>query len=305
MNSTGFLIFAVVFAVALIIFYQLQRKEADISDQQAGTAEGTFREDTWASARDTDSTVDRFIASASRPFSVLPTVANLEQSSIARIVQAKLLASGNTFGNSVEVFFSVQVFAFCLSALTALLAFAVTDTAIKVALLILVLVFALYPWNLVNTKAKKRSHAITKALPDFVEILQMPIEAGSGGVVAALSFTADRTTGPVSDAVKDMVLAINTRTLSTAEAFSMAGDRLGTPDAKAFFNAMLQSYLEGARVSETIAAQAVALRSKAFDQRIAEINKLPNKLLFIMALHLLPFIFLLVLIPTFLALGNF
>lgn len=293
------IIFLVAFVAALGFIYKAQRQEKSYTKGQEGTSAGAAREQMWQDAAEqAESSVDRVLLSASRTFAVASLTDALQKSSLQDYIQKKLLAAGRAFNNSTEVFFSVVTLLTLVAAIALILAFIASGTLIKLFLALLAFVCVYYPYSSVVDKAKTRARQITEELPDFVEILQMPILAGSGGIVDALSFTADRTTGHVSTTVKEMLVTIRSKTLTTQEAFLVAGRNLGTPAAIAFFNALMQSYIEGARVSQTLAAQSKALRIQAEEARLADLERLPIKLVIIFTFHLLPLLIVLVLIPT-------
>ncbi len=269
--------------------------ETDIASKQA-----------WERARAGEpSSVGKALIGAGQRVSQSNLVQRESASNAYRSLQRKLLIA-DIYGSSVEVFLSVQIAAlFVAGMMLAGTAFLAGDSgAIPVAAgIVTASAVAALPWNNVSKRAKARQAAVLETLPDFAELLQMSLVSGMG-VLPALVFTAERISGPVSDEVLSMTRFIENNPMLEAEAFVMTGERLGTPEAKAFFAALMQSQIDGSRVSATLARQAEALRKKSYERARAEAKKLPVKLVLMMGLHFLPLLFVLALLPVFLSFGN-
>lgn len=224
-----------------------------------------------------------------------------EESPTYNMLRNKLAASGGLYVGSPTVFLSVQ--AACL--ITAGVLFAgVMLSGIRgwllVIICILAAIIAYHPWQRVSEAVKTRAYVIDYALPEFAELLLMPISSGYG-ILPALDFTAARLSGPVSDEVKYLLSVLGSRSMDEKEAFEQAGLRLGTPAAQAFFVVLGQAYLEGTAASEVIRGQAEQLRKLAYERTREKIKVLPNKLVIIMGLHLMPTLFAVVLLPLMLS----
>jgi tight adherence protein C len=250
------------------------------------------------------SALNRALLGMARPVSGLALAHLDEESSTYKQLRTKLAAAGNMYGGQVAVFVSVQVLATFLAAL-AFIAIVATDAS---GLMLLAgaiggLALAAYPYNRVATAAKERMEEVNQGLPEFAELLLMPLSSGYG-ILPALDFTASRLTGPVADEVRLMLEVIQNRVRTEAQAFSDAADRLGTPAATSFFTALSQAYLDGVQVVETIRGQAEQLRKQDFERMREKLKALPNKLAIIMGLHLLPTLFIVVMFPTFATLSK-
>lgn len=249
------------------------------------------------------SAVGRILLNVARPFSrsrLLVTEAATPQ---WRALQRKLYASGS-YGGNVEIFLAVQVAATLFAAMA--LAFAALNAtsgaAVVAGVLFAIAVFSM-PWNTITKMAKRRSELVLDNLPDFAELLLMPLAAGMG-IPPALRFTAERIPGPVADEVLRMLDQIRVNPLEEEKAFVLAGERLGVPEARSFFVALLQSHVQGASVAANLARQAETLRATAFQRRRAALKRLPVKLIMIIALHLLPLMFILGILPAIVSLGD-
>lgn len=256
----------------------------------------------WQKAVDESSQLGRILLSTSRPMRRLPSVYGSGESRQYRQL-SKNLQSAQAFGGSVEVFLSYQALmaligigvlaATITGAQTGGQVFAGTAAAIGLAAL---------PYNELSKKAKAREAAVARDLPEFAELLRMPLAAGIG-VLEALRFTAARSDGVVSEEVRRLIKVRQTG-VSDAQAFQEAGLRLGTPESEAFFITLLNAVTGGAKTVEQIASQATELRKIEFQRRRAEGKKLPVKMIGLMAAHFMPLLFVVVAIPTVMSLGG-
>lgn len=246
----------------------------------------------WERAKaSTDDQLTKVLLDLSRPLSGLPSVYDLTKTPLYNSMQQKLLAAGGAFGGSPEVFFAVQAACTVGGFALLLLTFAGFLPTFLGGIFAATLTYL--PYGQVSGKAKKRGDEVTSGLPDFAELLQMPLTAGLS-VLAALDFTAKRTFGPVSDEVNNMLALIRARALEETDAFNLAGERLGTPEARNFFQALSQAHVEGAKVIGTLGKQAEALRDAAFQAQRARLKRLPIKLILLIFAHFIPFVFILV-----------
>ena len=257
---------------------------------------------TWDEASvATKSQVDRILMRAARPL-VRSRLVNgfltgdTRTSPMYRSLELKLSGSG-TFGRSVEVFIAYQVFCAIVAAAVLLAGLATGAYGLILILVVLIaFIFAAYPYSTLSTAYKKRTDAVTRQLPDFAELLLMPLGSGMG-VVPAIDFTANHTSGPVTDEAQLMLQRIRYRQ-SEADAFLDAGRRLGTPEAQAFFAACMQAHLEGSKLVENLQMQAEYLRNISYQKGREQAKKLPIKLVLIMGAHLIPALLLVSLLPA-------
>lgn len=258
----------------------------------------------WDAARSAEpSQVGRMLLGASKP--IANAVPLNPQTALYRTLSTKLAATGTgLYGGSVEVFLSVQVAALLIG--TGVLAFLPLTGLTGAPLFVAwagALALAIYPMHQVHDAGKKRMEHIREELPEFAELLLMPISSGYG-IIPALHFTANRTTGVVSTEVKTLLGLLSSRAASEAEIFQSTGQRLGDAAAATFFNTLYQSYTDGVKVTDTIRGQATQLRHQEHQRKREAVKAVPNKLVFIIALHLLPFLFVLVGLPAVYMLGS-
>jgi Flp pilus assembly protein TadB len=290
---------AVVFLIILaaVTFYVV------FTSRQPPLSEASNRAWEQAIAQE-DSAVGRILVRVSRPMASSRLIADAATSPAYRVISQRIVGAGGVFGGSIEVFLAVQAFcAFLAATIVGAAIVARPDTWVYVAVLVFAAALVAYPYNVVAKRANTRGEAVASGLPEFAELLQMPLSTGMG-VLPALSFTAERLDGPVADETRRMLQVINSRSLPEADAFQLAAARLGTPEAQSFFNAVMQAHLEGSTLMDTLSRQAEALRFTAYQAARAKAKRLPVSLVLIMALHFIPTLLIIVLIPGAISLGS-
>lgn len=265
-----------------------------LRDRSAGPTAEAFDKARAAEVDGPFGSLTRMLITAARPLGSLPLVSE-RNSTIFQFVERKLNASGGAFGGQPEVFLAVQSF-------TALSGFVLLTLVVSgvwqsvsgfsglmgtASGLLVAASIAILPYSSVNRRVQTRVAAINQDLPEFAELLQMPLTAGLS-IMASLEFTARNQIGVVSEEAQNILLLTRTRSVSDAEAFELAGRRLGTPEAVAFFAALRQAHVEGARVVDVIGRQAKALREAQYQRQRAALKRVPVKLIVYFGIFLLP-----------------
>lgn len=280
-------------AVLVAFFARDVRPAGDVSPEKQAR---------WEQAISNErSAVGRILLQVSRPISRSTIISREASTPQWRAMQKKVAASG-AFGSDVEIFMSAQVAA-AMIGLGGIAISAASSGAARFAGLLVSFSITLFPWNIVSKGAARRTAEVLEDLPSFAELLQMPLAAGMG-IPPALKFTAERLQGPVADETLRMLDLIRINPAEEAAAFVEAGERLVVPEARAFFVALLQAHVEGARVASSLGRQAELLRTSAFQRKRAELKKLPIKLVLIIGMHFLPVLFTVALLPVISGLGG-
>lgn len=257
----------------------------------------------WDEYENDGEQLDKVLARASRNLAGTVLVRTGSGGTATRTLEA-LLRSGRTFGGSLEVFLSVVVATLIGSASLLLLALGLNFRGVALLLTAgFALLLAAYPWNKAFTEAKSRTAAINAALPDFIELLVMVLPTTSP--LPALAFTAERARGPVAVEILALVQTISSRGVaSDLEAFEIASNRLGTPEARTFITTLRNAYIEGTPVTESLVQQAEALRRALFQRQRARAKRMPTTLVIVFAIHFMPLLIILALLPIIVGLGQ-
>lgn len=257
----------------------------------------------WDEYEDDSEQLDKVLARASRSLAGTVLVRTNSGGTATRTLEA-LLRSGRTFGGSLEVFLSVVTATLIGAASMLLLALGLNLSGVVLLLVTgFAVLLAAYPWNKVFTAAKVRTAQINAALPDFIELLVMVLPTTSP--LPALAFTAERARGPVAIEILALVQTISSRGVaSDLEAFEIASYRLGTPEARTFITTLRNAYIEGTPVTESLNQQAEALRRALFQRQRARAKRMPTTLVIVFAIHFMPLLIILALLPIIVGLGQ-
>jgi pilus assembly protein TadC len=247
--------------------------------------------------------IDKVLARVSRSLAGTVLVRPNKGGSATRTLES-LLRSGRTFGGSLEVFLSVVVATLIGASSLLLIALGLNLGGLILFLAVgFALLLAAYPWNKAFTAAKLRTAEINGALPDFIELLVMVLPTTSP--LPALAFTAERARGPVAVEILALVQTISSRGVATdLEAFELASNRLGTPEARTFVTTLRNAYIEGTPVSESLNQQSEALRRALFQRQRARAKRMPTTLVIVFAIHFMPLLIILALLPIIVGLGQ-
>lgn len=220
-----------------------------------------------------------------------------------KMLQSQLMASG-TYNGNVEVYVATQFAGVLIAALSILTALAAGASGLVMLFAVLVAsIVVWWPYDRIRKGLIARRAGVGTNLPDFAEMLVMPLAVGEP-ILTAMKMVAEEVPGPVSDEVLNVVAAVESRSMDERQAFALAAERLGTPEARAFFATLLQGALSGLAINPVILAQAKSLREAEHQRRRETNKKLPNTLVVIFGLHLMPLLLAVILLPVMLSLGS-
>lgn len=292
-------------------YWQVRTKriaeESQAPASQAGVSAQPLQHDMgmWEQALATEkSELGRTFIRMGRPLVDREVVAALARSKELSWLQRKLLAAGAPYGGSVEVFIATQVVTIMVGFGLVLFGYLAGDALPILPNWVLPLggvAIMFWPYARVHDAANKRADRILRDLPDFVDLLLIPIVAGSG-IVRSLRDTAARFTGPVANEVNNAVAMIEVGR-DIEEALWYAGHRLAVQEARIFFATLAQAQSQGSSVREVLEQQRDILRVEAFQRQRAMVKKIPARVVVVMIMHFMPILFALALIPLVANLG--
>jgi tight adherence protein C len=166
--------------------------------------------------------------------------------------------------------------------------------------------FAAFGYILPNVLLKnagdKRESLMRNSLPDAIDLLTISVEAGLG-FDAAVARVAKNTTGPLAQEfarlLQEMQLGIG-----RAEAMRAMGERTSLEDLKSFCLAMVQADSLGIPIARVLRIQSHEMRTKRRQRAEEAAQKVPVKILFPVIFFILPVIFIVVIGPVFLGMGD-
>ena len=158
------------------------------------------------------------------------------------------------------------------------------------------------PDFLLARRARRRSEAVSVDLPDALDLLAVSVEAGLSfdGAIGKLTEHMD---GPLAD---EFGLALNEMRIgeSRQEALKRMCDRVETPELGNFVRAVVQSEQLGMSLGRILRVQASDARHRRQMAGEEKAMKAPIKMLFPTVLFIFPAMFIVVLGPAMMNLGN-
>ena len=158
-------------------------------------------------------------------------------------------------------------------------------------------------WLRIRGKARVRQ--ITDALPDTLDLMVTCLEAGLGLNATIARIGEERAT--LDDALgrEFSQVSLELRSgRSREDALRSLGNRNGAEDLKALAALVIQSDRLGASMAKTLRAHADLLRTKRRQRAEEQARKLPIKMLFPLAIFILPALFIVVGGPAILRIGD-
>jgi tight adherence protein C len=159
------------------------------------------------------------------------------------------------------------------------------------------------PGFLLKRAASSRVDRIDAELPHFVDQLAIAIEAGMS-FDAAMTYLIDASSGPLTEELSRVMTELRVGQSRRAALRSFA-DRVGTENTLAFANAVLASEQLGSPLASILRAQAADLRHQRQMHAEERAQKTPVKMVFPIAIFILPVLFVVILAPAFLGGGPF
>jgi tight adherence protein C len=211
-------------------------------------------------------------------------------------ISAQLRRAGASRRLTPEVFMAGRVL---LAVLAVLAGLTLGDGGRAIALALLFGFAAIYlPSFLLSKKAAARADRIDGELPHFVDQLAIAIEAGMG-FDAALSYLAEASDGPLAEEIGRILTELRVGE-SRRSALRRFSERIGSDNATAFANAVLSSDQLGSPLAGILRAQAADFRHRRQMNAEERAQKAPVKMLFPIAIFILPVLFVVILAPAFL-----
>lgn len=152
------------------------------------------------------------------------------------------------------------------------------------------------PTVLVSRRARLRTAAIDKQMPELVDLLVVAVEAGLG-LGAALERAAVRMTGALGDELR-LVLEEQSLGATSAEALEHFVIRSDTPAVRTFVRTLVQSDKLGVPIGQTMRAIALDMRKRRRAAAEAQAQKAPIKILFPLVFCIFPSLMLVIMAPA-------
>jgi tight adherence protein C len=158
---------------------------------------------------------------------------------------------------------------------------------------------------LLRRRARKRIFRIQTALPDSLDLMVVCLEAGLGltATIARVGEERSALNDPLGDEFSRVARELRDGR-SREESLRALGDRNGVEDLKALVGLVIQADKLGASMAKTLRSHADVLRTKRRQRAEEAARKLPIKILFPLALFILPALFVVAIGPSVLRIAE-
>lgn len=276
---------------------QIQARVSELQDSPSGVRHGRNQ-------KLNDSFTERIIIPFAQGLSDrIQTIVPMSGKSWIRL---KLIHAGFSKPQHLKTFIGVHTIATMGPVLFILFLMLVTRSVAPTTAVLLVvgmggMGFAL-PLLWLIQQATKRQDSIRKALPDFLDLLVICVEAGLG-LDMAISKITKLESVQTSSFLRDELLRY-TRDINFGkprkEALLDLATRTGVDDFNTIINALVQSYEMGTGVTQALKVQSEGLRQKRLHRAEAAANKISVKMVLPIYLFFFPGIFIVILGPMIL-----
>ncbi len=220
-------------------------------------------------------------------------------------IRRRLVLAGLSGRMGAEEYVAGQVVGLVVGSLVGLGAGVMMEwTAVRVggALVVGAVAGALAPALYVKHHRQERVEAIEKELPDVLDVLAISVEAGVG-LEGAMQAVTERFSSPLSEelghTLSEMELGLSRR-----EALHNLRTRTDIGDLNGFILALLQADALGMPMARVLQTQAEEMRRRRRGKVREAAAKLPVKLVFPLVLFILPALFVVILGPAVISIGQ-
>ena len=154
----------------------------------------------------------------------------------------------------------------------------------------------LLPYSSLKTKSRKRIESIEYALPSFLDVLYVSVEAGLAFDMAIYR-TTDKMKGPLSE---ELLFTMNeiSKGRGRSEALREMVKRTQVPDLATFVTSIIQAEEMGSNIGNVLRIQADTMRLNKRQRAETQAAKIPTKMLFPIVFFMFPALFVVILGPA-------
>ncbi|MEM4248370.1 MAG: type II secretion system F family protein [Candidatus Nanoarchaeia archaeon] len=225
-----------------------------------------------------------------------PIVSNTIFESYKKSSHEKILMAGLDQQIDDEKFVAVNILSACLG-LLALVGLTIYYNFLSGLMAFVFL--SLYPKWWLDSAIRKRHLEIQKALPNVLDLLTLSVEAGRDFLTALRDILARRRRDALCEelerAFREIQLGKQRR-----NALKELAQRVQQPDLTVVLNAIVQADELGVSIGQILRIQSDLLRLKRFNRAEKLANEAPVKILFPLALFIMPAVIIILLGPVIL-----
>jgi len=209
----------------------------------------------------------------------------------------QLERAGLRFELSADEFLALKVGALILSIGLALAFYVAVIQSWLVVAAIVLMGFVL-PDIRLSAAVQKQEHAFLRALPGFLDLLALSVEAGMGFDSAVLRLTEVLEPGPLIWRFQTFLRSVNVGKTRT-EALKEMAKKVDLPDFTSFANVVIQATDTGASMGPVLRTASAEMLTRRFDRAEKAAHELPIKILLPLFIFVFPATFLMILGPVY------
>jgi tight adherence protein C len=158
------------------------------------------------------------------------------------------------------------------------------------------------PLVYVDRTRRLRYELMDRQMPDMIDLLIVCIEAGLG-ILAAMRVASETLRDPLGQELR-LTLQEQRMGLSVGEAISSLGKRADCDNMRVFVRALTQGEKLGVSIGKTMRDLAEEMRKRRKASAEERAQKMPVKMLFPLLFFIFPAIFIVLLVPAFIQIGD-
>jgi tight adherence protein C len=163
---------------------------------------------------------------------------------------------------------------------------------------VIVLLGFVLPDMRLSAAVQKQEHAFLRALPGFLDLLALSVEAGMGFDSAVLRLTEVLEPGPLIWRFQTFLRSVNVGKTRT-EALREMAQKVDLPDFTAFTNVVIQASDTGASMGPVLRTASGEMLVRRFDRAEKTAAELPIKILLPLFVFVFPATFIMILGPVY------
>ena len=149
-----------------------------------------------------------------------------------------------------------------------------------------------------SAAVRKQEHDFLRALPSFLDLLALSVEAGMGFDSAVLRLTEVLEPGPLVWRFQTFLRAVNVGK-TRVEALHEMAKKVDLPDFTSFTNTVIQATETGASMGPVLRTASGEMLSRRFDRAEKAAHELPVRILLPLFVFVFPATFIMVLGPVY------
>jgi tight adherence protein C len=209
----------------------------------------------------------------------------------------QLERAGLRFELSADEFLALKAGALVVAIGFALVVYVAAVQNLLVVAAVIFLGF-IFPDVRLQAAVQKQQHKFLRALPGFLDLLALSVEAGMGFDAAVLRLTEVLEPGPLIWRFQAFLRSVNVGK-TRVEALREMSQKVDLPDFTTFANVVIQATETGASMGPVLRTASADMLSRRFDRAEKAAHELPVKILLPLFIFVFPATFVMVLGPVY------